>query len=171
MERVTGGDLLVGIEVEPPLAPGRRRSRVPGDRQRLQTAAGKLDEVLLQRLDAEGVGDAIVGQIAVGTVRAHPELVVAPAERADDALVLEPGGVEIGENRRDRGVLPRQGVMVAAPEVVLPLVAGAAGRAAGVVGLDGQVARLHHRRRLAAARRETDDRDEYPLSRPRHDLA
>ena len=51
MQHVVVTDLLVGIEVEPALAALVLRAAVPGDRQRLQPAVGKLDEILLQRIE------------------------------------------------------------------------------------------------------------------------
>src|SRR5262245_50326821 len=54
MQDVIVPDRLVGVEVEPALAAFILRSRVPGDRQRLDTAIRELDQVLLQRVDAEG---------------------------------------------------------------------------------------------------------------------
>ena len=50
-------DLLVRIEMEPALAALVLRPAVPGERQRLQAAVGKLDQILLQRIDAERVLD------------------------------------------------------------------------------------------------------------------
>ena len=53
---------------EPALPARRLRARVPGDAERLQAAIGKLDQTLLQRIDAEGVLDFIVAQFAVGPI-------------------------------------------------------------------------------------------------------
>jgi len=69
------------IEVEPALAARGLRPRVPGDRERLQPAVGKLDQVLLQRIDAEGVLDLEVGELSVPPVRASEEPAVAAEER------------------------------------------------------------------------------------------
>ena len=48
-------DLLARIEMKPALPALLLRPAVPGDRERLQPAVRKFDEILLQRIDAEGV--------------------------------------------------------------------------------------------------------------------
>src|SRR5208282_6346724 len=53
MQDVVMPHLLVGVEVEPALTALVLRAAVPGDRERLQTTVGKLNQVLLQRSDAE----------------------------------------------------------------------------------------------------------------------
>ena len=73
-------DLVLGIEVEPPLPARGLRARVPRDAERLQAAARKLDQVLLQGRHAEGVPDLVVGELAVGAVGVNVELLVAPEE-------------------------------------------------------------------------------------------
>src|SRR5262252_898202 len=55
VQLVVAGDALGGVEVKPPLAAVLPRARIPRDRKRLEPAVWKLDEVLLQRIDAEGV--------------------------------------------------------------------------------------------------------------------
>jgi hypothetical protein len=50
-------DRCVGIEVEPSLAPGGGGAAIPGNAQSLITTAGKSDQMLLQRVHAEGMGD------------------------------------------------------------------------------------------------------------------
>ncbi len=52
--------------------------------ERLQPSAGKLDQVLLQRRDAERVLDLEVGELAVGPVGAHEVSAVALEE--DDVV-------------------------------------------------------------------------------------
>jgi hypothetical protein len=61
-------DVLVRIEMKPALAAVALRAAVPGDREGLQAAVGKFDEILLQRLDAEGVFHLERGELAVGPV-------------------------------------------------------------------------------------------------------
>src|SRR5262245_26476337 len=74
-------DLLVGIEVEPALAALVLRAAVPGERQRLQAAVGKLDEILLQGIDTEGVFHVEGGERAVRTIGLDQKFSV-PAEEA-----------------------------------------------------------------------------------------
>ena len=94
VQHVAGRRLLVGQQVEPALA-----LAVPRDLQRLQAPAGQRDQVLLQRRDAEGVAHLEVGQLAVGPVGAHDELVAALEEAGGDALMLERGVVEVAAHR------------------------------------------------------------------------
>ena len=72
-------DLIVRIEVEPALAAPRFRPSVPGDRQGLQPAVRKFNQVLLQRLDAERVLDLEVRQLPIGAIRVHE----VPCRRAE----------------------------------------------------------------------------------------
>src|SRR5262245_51303579 len=58
-------DALVRIEVKPALPARLARARIPDDRQRLEPAAGQLDQVLLEWSQPEGVLDLEVGQLAV----------------------------------------------------------------------------------------------------------
>src|SRR5579872_5028501 len=50
-------DLFVRVEMKPALAAFVFRSRVPGNRQRLNTTVWKFDEILLEWIDAESVFD------------------------------------------------------------------------------------------------------------------
>ena len=53
-------DRLVRVEMKPALAAGFLGSGVPGDAECLVTPTRELDQVLLQRADAKGVGDLVV---------------------------------------------------------------------------------------------------------------
>ena len=68
VQRIVRRDRLVRIEVEPLAA-----LRVPRDRQALEVAAGKRRQVLLERLDTEGVGQLEVGELPVRTLRVDEE--------------------------------------------------------------------------------------------------
>ena len=94
VQHVAGRRLLVGQQVEP-LA----FARVPGNLQRLQPALAGVDQVLLQRFVAEGVGDLEVGHAAVGAVGVHHVLVAAPEEARGHALVPELRVVEVAAHR------------------------------------------------------------------------
>jgi hypothetical protein len=117
VELVPVVDVLVGVHVIPALAAGCGRAAVPGDAERLQPAVGKFDQVLLQRIDAEGVGDAIVVQRAVGAVGADEEVVAAAEEGRGDAGVAECRIGEVAEHRRRRRRLHGEIVMRAAVEL------------------------------------------------------
>src|SRR5512139_410016 len=85
--------------MKPALAAGGLRPRIPTNAEGLQAPAGELDEILLQRIDAEGVGDAVLAQGAVGTVRTHEEPAILPEERRDHPVVGERGIVEVAQDR------------------------------------------------------------------------
>jgi hypothetical protein len=104
-------DLLLWIEVEPALPAFALRPRIPGDRQHLVAPVGERNQVLLQRIDAKGVADFVVGQLAVRPVGAHHELVAAPEEGRLDAVLGEPAVVEVAENAGGGCLLHRQLVM------------------------------------------------------------
>src|SRR5262249_23090547 len=83
-EHVAGRRLLVGIEMEPSPC-----GYVPRDRERLEPAAGLREQILLQRIDPEGVRDLEVGERAIGSVGVDDELPVATEEARDDAVARE----------------------------------------------------------------------------------
>src|SRR5262245_27991891 len=58
VQRIVMRDLLLRMQVVPALTALSRRPAVPGDAEGLHAAIGELNEVLLQRRPAEGVGDA-----------------------------------------------------------------------------------------------------------------
>ena len=61
-------DVLVWIEMEPALPTFIFRTSVPSDRERLHAAIGKLDQVLLEGVDAERIFYLEYGQLAVWSV-------------------------------------------------------------------------------------------------------
>jgi hypothetical protein len=109
-------DAVVRIQVEPALPAPFARTRVPRDRQRLHAAVGELDQVLLERLDAERVLDLEVGEAAVRAVGAHVVAAVAAEEPRLHARVAEAGVGEVAEHGRLGGVLHRPRVLRALPE-------------------------------------------------------
>ena len=123
-----------GIEVEPALAALVLRPAVPGDRQRLQAAIGKLDQVLLQRIEAEGVLDLERGELAVGAVGLDEELAVLAEEARAHAVIVEARVVEIAEHRFLGRVVHRVLVLRGAPQLRLRPVAAGAGLAADECG-------------------------------------
>lgn len=70
-------NLLLWIEMEPTLPALALRPRVPCDAERLVAPAGKFDQILLQRLDAERVLDLEIGELAIRPVGADHEPAVA----------------------------------------------------------------------------------------------
>ena len=133
-------DLLVRIEMKPALAAFVLRPAVPGDRQRLQPAVRELDEILLQRIDAECVLHLERGELAVGTVGLDQELPVLAEEARTHAVIIEARIGEIAEHRFLGGVLHRVLVLGAAPQVRFGAVAAGAGLAADERGRGGGIA-------------------------------
>ena len=66
MQRIAGLELLAGVELEPALAALVFRAAIPGDAERLIASPGKGDQILLQRIYPEGVGDPVIVQCAIG---------------------------------------------------------------------------------------------------------
>ena len=97
VQHVARRRLLIGQQVEPLAV-----ARVPGNLQRLQPALAGLDQVLLQRFDAEGVLDLEVRHAAIGPVGVHHVPVAALEEARGDALVPELGVVEVAAHRLRR---------------------------------------------------------------------
>ena len=97
--------------MKPPLAALVFRPAVPGDAERLVAAAWHGYQILLQRLDAERIGDLVIMQRAVGTVDPHHELVAPTEECGDDAETIELCVREIAEHRGRRSGLHRLRVM------------------------------------------------------------
>src|ERR1700750_1027177 len=130
MQDVVVADLLAGIEVEPALPAFVLWPRVPGDRQRLDAAVGKFDQVLLQRIDAERVFDVENGELAVRAVGLDAKLSVLAEEARRHAEIREGRIVEVAAHRRVSGVIHRVPVLRRAPEPGLGLMASGAGLAA-----------------------------------------
>src|SRR5260370_37293974 len=101
-------DLLLRIQMEPALPASAARTAVPGDAERLQTAAGKADQVLLKRRDSESVSDPVVMQRAVGSVGTGKKVAAAAKKTRRYAVVAEARVVEISQHRGCRGGLHRQ---------------------------------------------------------------
>ncbi len=121
----SGAVALPGVEVEPALTALGPGPRVPRQAEGLEPPPGERDEVLLEGIDAEGVGDLELAELAVRAVGADEELPVAAEERRGDAPVGDPRLVEAAEDRLVRGGLHRAG-MVRGP-VGLGLLGVAAG--------------------------------------------
>ncbi len=110
VQGIVRGDALVGIEVEPALSLG-----VPREGQALDAAAGELDQVLLERLDAERVPHLEVAHGAVRRLGVDEELPVLPEEARHDWKAGEARIVEIAEHCVFAGNLHRSVVMRARP--------------------------------------------------------
>ena len=100
-------DLLVWIEVKPALAALIFRPAVPRQRQRLKPAVREFDEILLQRIEAEGIFHFERCELAIRPVRLDHEFPVAPKEAGMHAEIVEAGVAEIAEHRFVGSVLHR----------------------------------------------------------------
>ena len=134
MQHVVVLDRLVGVEMKPALSALGRRSRVPAQARHLVATAGEGDQVLLQRFDAEGVGDAELRRLAVGAVGAQKEPAIASEEGRGAAEVGQARVVEVPQHGRLVGDLHGEVVMRAEPALVLVGVATGAGLPADVGG-------------------------------------
>ena len=128
VQLVVVGDLLVGVEVKPALAALVLRPGVPSERQRLEAAAGEGDQVLLQRVDAEGVVDLVVVHGPIGTVRLDEEAVALAVEARGDAVLGERDVGEVAQHRGRRRDLHRLVVLRAVPSLRLGGMAAGADR-------------------------------------------
>ena len=123
VQRVVRCDPFVGVQREP--APLRR---VPRDGQALQPPARKRGQILLQRVDAEGIRQLEVGRLAVGAFRVHEESIAAAKEPRGDTEMCERRVVEVAQNRFGRGRLHGEVVVRAGPGGIGVLVAAGAVR-------------------------------------------
>ena len=167
MQDIVVLDLLVRVEMKPALTALILRPAVPGDRQRLHAAIRKLDEILLQRIEAECVFDLEHGGLAVGAVGFDEELSILAKEARTYAEIVEGRVLEIAEHRRLGGVGHRMLVLRAAPQLRLcPMAAGtslAADEGCGAVVARaaehiGQVSGREQQRNAGARRQSRDDR-------------
>ena len=132
MQHVVVADVFVGIEMEPALAAVSLRPRIPGQRQRLHAPVGKLDEILLQWIEAESVFHLESRQLAVGTVGLDEELTVLLEETRVHAVIVEARIVEVAEHGLVAGVRHGIRVLRAVPERGLVAMAGGASVAADI---------------------------------------
>ena len=116
--------------MKPALAARLSRPAVPGERQGLQASVGEFDEVLLQRIEAEGVLHLEHRELAVRTIRLDQEFPVLAEETGMHAVIVEAGVVEIAEHGLVGRVLHRGLVLRGAPQFRFGLVAAGAGLAA-----------------------------------------
>ncbi len=95
MQNVGVADRLARIEMEPALTALLLRPAVPRDGERLNPPVRKRDQILLQRIEAEGVFDLVFRKLAVRAVRLDIEFSVPLIESGLDAEMLEARIVEV----------------------------------------------------------------------------
>src|SRR5262249_37859636 len=103
---------------------------VPGDRQHLQPTIGKLDQILLERIDAEGVFDLENAERAIRPVGLNEEFSVLAEEARAHIVIVETRVGKIAKNSFVVGMGHRVAMLRAAPETCFRLVAASAGLAA-----------------------------------------
>jgi hypothetical protein len=123
-------DLLIRIEMKPPLSSLLGRPCVPGKTQGLEAPSGKGDQVLLERFEAEGVGNLVLLKFALRSVGSDQELFLAFEEDGGDSVVGKGGIVKITQDCTLVGDLHGQIVVGVFPKVNLPGVALDAGLSA-----------------------------------------
>jgi len=143
--------------MKPTLPASLLRSRIPRNRQSLKSTAGQLDEILLQRLDAERVADLEIRELSIRAVCADKELAIALEERARRATLRDVSIAEVAGNaavaRRRHGGL----VLRLAPVGGLAAVTGFARARADIMGGRCRVRRAA--RRGAAFRSQSRQRE------------
>src|SRR6516164_3416646 len=130
MQRIVVLDLLVRIEMEPALAALLLRPCVPRNRQRLHTVVGEFDQILLERIDAEGVFHLKGGKLSVRPVGLDKECIISPKKAGARAVIIEGRIVEIAEHRFLVCVLHGVLVLRCAPKLRLHHMTARAGLAA-----------------------------------------
>ncbi len=141
VERIVGSKRLFRPEVEPALASVACRSRIPCPRERLLSPSRKRNQVLLQRIDAEGVGDFELSEGSVHAIRSDDEATVLAEEERLDAEVRQGARVEPSEHRVLGRRLKGQIVMGAPPALGFLRMARRAGR----TPYEGSLDRRHGR--------------------------
>jgi hypothetical protein len=126
VKNVTVGNRVVWVEVEPTLAAFALGPIVPAHAQGLKAPARKFDQVLLERIEAEHIRDLVIVEFAVGPIRTHEKLSIAPKKTGGDAEMRELGVIEIAEHGALIHDLHREIVMRSLPQFVLGDVAGLA---------------------------------------------
>src|SRR5262249_36545170 len=140
MQNIVALDLLVGIEMEPALATLLLRAGVPGDREGLQPAVREFNEILLQRIDAEGVFHLERGELAVGAIGLDEEFPILAEEAGVHAVMTEARIVEIAKHRCVGRIFHRLLVLRRAPQLRLCRMALGA-RVVADEGCDGRTQR------------------------------
>ena len=125
-------DRFICREMKPSLATSITRSAVPCNRQDLEAAVRERNEILLQRIDAEGIFHFVDGQRSIGTIGLHEKLSILTEEARLHTEIVKTHVVEIAEHRPVGGVLHCPLVLRRHPQPCLRLVTASAGAAADI---------------------------------------
>ena len=134
MKVVAGPQGLAGVKGKPALPTLLLRTAVPGDPERLIAAARKGDQILLERRDAEGVGDFVIVWRAVWPLCPHHELFAIAGKSRCNAVMGQRYAVEIAEDRGGARLLHGEFVVRCLPAFGLSRMATAASRCSDECG-------------------------------------
>ena len=109
------GHLLVGIKMKPALAVMLLAAGIPRHYKALHSTVRKWNQVLLQRIDSEGVGEIEVLRLAVGAIGANVKLAVLLEEAGSHAVFRKVCVVEVSQDGGIVGHLHRLGVVRRSP--------------------------------------------------------
>lgn len=126
MQNIVMSDPFVWIEMEPALAALLFRPRIPRDRQSLEPSIGKFHEILLQRVDAEGIFDFKSRKLSIRPIGFDEKLVVLVKEARMYPEIIEARIGEIAEHCRVSRMRHSMLVLRHLPGLRLRLVAGGA---------------------------------------------
>ena len=135
VQRVAGANVLIRVQVIPTLATVNFGARVPGELQGLLAAAGRVDQVLLQRCHAEGVRDFKRFLFARRIFEGHDVATLASSECCSGVEVRNGDVGKITEDSVCVGNLHCLLVMRSLPLSELCFVTGFAGLTAGELRL------------------------------------
>jgi len=166
VQRIAGAGQRIRHQVKPALPAFRGRAAIPGPGQRLPPAIGEQHQILLQGIEAEGLGDGELGLGAVRAIGPHDEAVAVAAEDGAAAPLRHAASVEGAEHAGRRRCLHCAGVVAGLPLGVLCGVAGGAGGGADEAG-----ARRLSRRRGEAGGQEQGQQHGKPRCRHRDQQA
>ena len=122
MQGIPGFDVLVGLQVEPTLTALFFQARIPHDGKRLQAPGLNLDEILLQRFNAEGVDHRKASALPIGAQRFDRKRISVTNEPRRLLVVLHLRAAEVAKHGLRRRLLHRKVVMRPDPVLVLGLV-------------------------------------------------
>ena len=122
VEKVVGGDFLVGVEVIPALSAFFGRPRIPADLERLVASAFEGDQILLQGIVTEGVVHLHVAILAILVLSVDPVFLSLAEEAEFLPEVIELRVIEITEDELLRRRIHRLVVIAQEPFVILLLV-------------------------------------------------
>ncbi|WP_319325864.1 hypothetical protein [Bradyrhizobium sp.] len=127
VQGIVAGDGVVRVEMKPALTALLFRPRVPGDGEGLDAAVREFDQILLQRIDAEGVFHLEGRELAVGPIGLDQELAFLTEEARAGAGVVERRVVEIAPHGLRRRVIHGAAVLRGPPEPCFRFVTASTG--------------------------------------------